>query len=83
MVLEHVEFGSYSGFGEGVPVESQIFVNVPFCGNMLGSLGVDLPIMNYFPAKGSKHALTLSLHRRWCSKDGRCLHAGRHLEAST
>ena len=46
MVLEHVVFGSYSGFGEGVPVESQKFVNVPFCGNMLGYLGVDLPIMN-------------------------------------
>ena len=68
---------------QGVPVESQKFVNVPFCGNMLGYLGVTMPIMNYFPAKGAKHALTLSLHRRWCSKDGRRLHAGQHLECSS
>ena len=32
--------------------------------------------MVYSPAKGAKHALTLSVHRRWCSKYDRCLQAG-------
>ena len=46
MVLKHVELGGYCGIGEGVPVEPQKVVDVPFCGNMLAYLGVTMPIMN-------------------------------------